>query len=180
MKQHPPINMQFLRRSRKKLEPGDIFVFQLPDKRYVFGRVIRTDMIIVPDAFDPNNKLKGAMTDIILIYIFNAFSKDKYNIPHLDKHNLLIPPKAINRLGWTRGYFETVEHRLLPQEEILTQHCFISKWTWDKRTTILYFDEYGNVLPKKTEPCTTYALSNYHVIDDMVSEALHIPLAPVE
>lgn len=33
-------NLQFLCKSRKRLNAGDVFAMQLPDGRYLFGRVI--------------------------------------------------------------------------------------------------------------------------------------------
>jgi len=161
--------MQFLRRSRKKQELGDIFVFQIPNKQFVFGRVIRTDVNFgtrVPPSKQP---LK-----MLLVYIYNAFSGNKDKIPDLNKNNLLIPPEVINRLGWTRGYFETIEHRPLKENDILSQHCFMSSWN----EKMYYFDEYGNQLPERVEPCGVRGIGNYRIIDDLVSDALDIPRAP--
>lgn len=43
-----------------------------------------------------------------------------------------------------------------------------------------YFDEQGRPLPAPVEPCGQWGIGNYRIIDDLVSRALGIPLAPVE
>ncbi len=39
-------NLRVLRPSRKTLQVGDIFTMQLPDEKYLFGRVILADLPI--------------------------------------------------------------------------------------------------------------------------------------
>ncbi len=153
-------NMRVLTPSRKAVKPGDIFVMQLRDDEYIFGRVIRTDAMI------------DEMQNVILIYVYRAFSFDKTAIPVLNRDQLLIAPDLINRLGWSRGYFEMVAHHPLTPEDVLPVHCFQSYFSGK------YFDEYNHQLPEKHEPCGQYGLGNYRVIDDLVSRALDIPLAP--
>lgn len=154
--------MQFLRRSRKKPQPGDIFVFKMPKFDYVFGRVICTDAEV--------DRIPG----LILIYIYKAFSKDKNKIPQLDKNNLLVPPIIMNWQGWLQGYFETILNKPITKDDVLPKHCF--------KSTILkklrYLDEYNNELSNPIEPCGQYGVSNHRVTDDEVSTALDIPLAP--
>ena len=154
------INMKFLKESRKRPKAGDIFVFKMPKVDYVFARVIKTDA------------LTGTKAKLNLIYIYKAFSKDKHKIPKLDKHNLLVPPDIINNQGWLRGYFETIINNPLTKEDTLDKHCFLR--IFDGK----YYDEYGNELPRKIEPYGYYAVGNYRTVDDDVSKALGIPLAP--
>jgi hypothetical protein len=156
------INMQFLKKSRKKLCPGDVFVFKMPKFDYVFGRVICTDAEV--------DRIPG----LILIYIYKAFSEDKNKIPFLDKNNLVVPPIIMNRQGWLQGYFEIVINKPLVKEDILSKHCFKSTILG----TLKYYDEYNNELIKPTEPCGQYGVSNHRVTDDEVSRALGISLAP--
>jgi hypothetical protein len=153
-------NLKVLKRSRKELNPGDIFAFQIKEGEYMFGRVIRTDAMI------------HSMEDCILIYIYNDVSKDKNNIPKLDKNNLLIPPIMTNKRPWTMGYFETIDHKPLIEVDVLQPHCFRDP-TFGK-----YYDEYNNELPSKIKPCGMQALHSYRTIDDEISDALGIPLAP--
>ena len=76
-----------------------------------------------------------------------------------------------NRLPWTRGYFEHLTHAILTSESLLAKHCFRSSGNQ-------YFDEYSNKLSKPSSPVGVWGLDSYRTIDDAISEALGIPLAP--
>lgn len=153
------INLNVLKKSRKRLHPGDVFVYQPKNHPYYFGRVIRTDFNI------------GPINNQILIYAFNECSANKEYQPELNPKNLLLPPLGINRLPWSRGYFETLYNKELVENEILQTHCFL-------KLNCKYVDEYGNILEKPIEPVGSYGLSSYRSFDDKVSEKLGIPLAP--
>jgi hypothetical protein len=155
-------NLEFLQKSRKRLRPGDIFVLKPKGHDYYFGRVIDID---AESGFGPGHA--------VLIYVYSASSKDKNTIPELDKNNLLIPPKMINRLGWSRGYFETVGFKELTKDDVLNVHCF-----WDP-VHRRYVNEKKKVLDGPYEPVSQYGLGNYRVIDRYVSRALGIPLPPL-
>ena len=95
-----------------------------------------------------------------------------YPIPCFIDSKLLVPPMMTNRLPWTKGYFMHLEHRILEKKETLGQHCFLD----DIRNC--YRDEYGNKIKKCIEPVGVWGLDSYRTIDDAISEALGIPLAP--
>ena len=154
-------NIKVLTPNRKKVRPGDIFVLQIRNDEYIFGRVVRTD-----------GTVGGGWNQAILIYIYNAIADDKNNIPDLDKSNLLVPPILTNKVPWLRGYFETVAHRPLVDEEVFHPHCFYSY------SSCRYFDEYGQELPYRVEPCGERGLHSFRTIDDAVSKALGIAPAP--
>lgn len=116
------------------------------------------------------------MEGFILVYIYKAFSNDKHNIPALKKEDLLIPPVMINRLAWSRGHFETIEHRPLTEEDVWRVHCFHDV----VRKYPLYLDEFGNKLPEKVEPCGEYLLYGPGYINKAVSAALGLPLIEEE
>lgn len=131
---------------------------------FLFGRVVQTDAVALPAA-------PGA----ILIYVHNAWSGRPEAVPDLWPDDLLIPPTMVNRLGWSRGYFETVAHEPLGDDDVLPVHCFAS--------TIYasgphYFDEFHNELPGPVEPVGEAGLANYRVVDDLVSDALGVERAP--
>lgn len=155
-------NMRMLTPSRKHLKPGDIFVLQMRDNEFIFGRVIRTDARV--QTYGPD----------VLVYIYNAFSRDKNQIPVLDKNDLLIPPVITNKTGWLDGYFEVIAHRDLAEEDILQPHCFFSMHSQR------YYDEYDHELPERVEPCGLYGLAGYRAIDNEVSDALGIPPVPFD
>lgn len=156
-------NLQKLSPSKKKLQAGDVFVMKLRNSRYLFGRVIDTDAVSglgVPGA--------------ILIYVYRWQSDSREMPPRgeLRPDRRLISPMMTNRLPWSRGYFETIGHVPLDEDDILPQHCFLSA----VRGT--YHDEKGNELPGPTEPVGDYGLHSYRTIDDEISGALGIALAP--
>jgi hypothetical protein len=154
------MNMQVIRKSRKRAIPGDIFVYQLPDNLYRYGRIIRTDVS------------GGGFSSCILLYFYRLDSWQKTPIPDLDKDDLLIPPQMTDRYFWTHGYFETIEHRELGQEDVWPVHCF-----WDlvyKR----YVDEYGDPLARRYEPCGTFLYRTKITLDDDISKALGFLLSP--
>lgn len=153
------MNMRVLHPSRKRLRPGDIFAYQMPDDLYRFGRVIRTDTSI------------ANWPDVVLVYLYRPSSVSKLEVPWLGRNNLLIPPVGTNRLGWSRGYFETVAQRPLQPDDVLPVHCFEETWTRHPR----YWTEDGDRLPDRTEPCGVWALSSYANIDADLSEALGFP-----
>jgi hypothetical protein len=156
------INMEYLKRSTKKPQPGDIFVFKNKHAGYMFGMVV-------------TDKAKGGgFDDTILVYIYNNVQKNRDPMPELKPENLIIPPIHINQLGWTDGFFITIGNKEIKKEDLLSQNCFYSY------TTKKYYDEYGNLLKKRYDPCGVYGLANHRHIDDQVSKALGVPLAPID
>jgi len=151
--------MRVLRPSRKALRAGDVFVYQMPDGLYRYGRVISTTCAI------------GAYEGSILLYFYRATSVTKTAIPALCKQTLLIPPVATNRLGWSRGYFEVLRHRVLEEADVLSGHCF--KAVHSGRTE--FCDERGAPLRRGTEPCAVWGVYSYANIDAWISEVLGFP-----
>src|ERR1700742_191063 len=95
-------NLRVLRESRKGPERGDIFVMQLPDESYLFGRVILAGV----------SQGSAPMPGANLIYIY----AHRAPTPTIDERNLLpgrllIPPVWTNDLGWTKGYFQTLANQ---------------------------------------------------------------------
>jgi len=154
------MNLRVLKKSRHIPQAGDIFVMQLPDTHYLFGRVININA----------NPL--GVGEAILIYIYDIQMNTPYPIPCFIDSKLLVPPMMTNRLPWTKGYFMHLEHRILEKKETLGQHCFLDN------IRNCYRDEYGNKIKKCIEPVGVWGLDSYRTIDDAISEALGIPLAP--
>lgn len=162
MNKHPPTNICRGAPSRKQLRPGDVFVVQMPDGRHVVGRVIRTDACV------------HSMQRVILIYLYRGTFESKSPPPpqHLSPSRLLVPPLLINRLPWSRGYFQTVAHWPLKPGGVLAQHCFFDHQL--KR----HVDEYGNPVLSPTTPCGELGLQSFRTVDDAISDALGIARAP--
>lgn len=159
-------NMEVLKPSRKKLRPGDIFVMKYPKVGYLFGRVAYVDL--APE--------KAPMPGCGLIYIYRSRSSTPDPTGEdLSRDNLLVPPVFINRLPWSRGYFQTVDRRPLRTADILDRHCFDN--TMFGR--ISFLDEDGVELDEPFEPCGVWGMHSYASLDDDVSDALGVARAPV-
>lgn len=153
-------NMRVLAPSRKSRTPGDVFALQLRDGEFIFGRLISTTARV------------GGFEGCHLIYIYRTATPTKTQIPSLDPHGLLVPPMATNQKPWTLGFFETVTHLpLVPARDVLSQHCF-------RDIRGRFFDDQSRELPECIEPCGEFGLHSYRTIDDAISKALGIPLAP--
>ena len=151
--------MQVLKRTRRKICQGDIFVFKLNHENiFRFGRVIKESVKI------------GGFDNLILVYIYKAVSPSKENIPFLNPCELLIPPFATDRMPWTSGYFENIESRPLVSGETLSKHHF-------KAFGGRFFDDDGNPVTSPNEPIGTWGLHSIRSIDNEISDALGIPWA---
>lgn len=150
------MNMEVLRRSRKPPIAGDIFVLRIAGQ-YMHGRVVRTDAKI------------GGFPNVAMIYIFKFRSLEPEPIPSCSPSDLLFAPKGTNALPWSKGYFRTIENRLLGPTDVLQQHCFYD----DPRDE--YVDEYGRPLKSRIEPCGFFGLDSFRTIDAAISRAIGIP-----
>ena len=157
-------NLQPLKRSRMQPKPGDVFAMLLPEGRYLFGRVILADL--------PRGK--APMPTSNLIYIYDVQAREKVSPPlhSLTPERLLLAPQFVNRLPWSKGYFESVAYEPLVQSDLLRRHCF-----WDAVRKI-YRDETGEIIAERSEPCGEWGLGSYRMMDDLVSDALGIPRVP--
>ena len=153
-------NMKILKKRRVKPVVGDVFVFQIIDDCFHWGQVVS----ITADV--------GGFENCILIYIYSTSTHNDVDIPKFKLSELLIPPVATNELPWKKGYFKFVVNKELLPNGLLDVHCF-NDVVFRK-----YFDDKGNELDERSEPCGTYGLDSYASIDDLVSEALGIEVAP--
>ncbi len=155
------MNMEALERTRKRPDPGDIFVYRIKGMDYGFGRVIRTDARM------------DSCRDLILIYIYDAFAPNPEEIPRLRKGRLLLPPELLLDHGpWGRGHFMTVRKTPLRKIDVLKTHCFYSG------VHDCYMDEYERRLPRKSYPCGIRAGISYVGLDAAISYALGIEPDP--
>ena len=148
-----PTNLQVLKRSRRALEPGDVFVAKPPDGIYLFGRVIRTDAL-------------GPM-EALLVYVYDVRSPIKEIPDQLSPDSLLFPPAFTNSLGWRHGRFETIGNVPLGSGDVLKHHCFSAAGR--------FYDDDGRTLAGQSEPCGPGGVQSYRMLDDRISDALNIP-----
>lgn len=113
-----------------------------------------------------------AGASLVLIYLYSKGSPDSNKIPVLRRDALLVPPLLTNRLPWSRGYFLTLKNVPLTRWDVLPCHVF------ERSVPPYYVDEDGNPVSEWAEPVGRYAIQSFRTIDDMVSRALGIPLAP--
>ena len=165
MPEYPPVNFRMQRPSRAKAHPGDIFTMQIPDGRYLFGRVVRTDA----DCFAPG---------CVLIYVFRYLSDSPTAPARLPVTDLLIPPQTINRLGWSRGYLMTIGRRPFDDGERAPSHYFEDIRRSESGEPLLVDEDRRPVgHPPDGTMIGSSGLGNYRTLDDEVSRALGIPLA---
>ncbi|GGS37988.1 immunity 26/phosphotriesterase HocA family protein [Actinokineospora fastidiosa] len=155
------MNLRVLKKSRAAPKVGDVFVLSPLEGVYYYGRVVKLDA----------QWGAGSEHPAIMVYVYALRSTDK-RMPsraELSPPTLLIPPEIVNRLGWSRGYFETIGTLALHPEETLDVHCFLDP------VTQRYVDEHFSPLDARTEPCGLAGLGNYNTVDEKVSAALGLP-----
>ena len=157
-------NFRVLRRSRPKLQPGDVFTLSPAPERFLFGRVILADL--------PSGRAPMPTANLVYIYGVEQQTPTPAPLDELAPTKLLIPPQFINRMPWTKGYFENIAHPPLAPDDLLDEHCF-----WDA-TRKAYRDQLGAFRAERSEPCGYWGLGSYRLIDDLISDALGIDRAP--
>jgi hypothetical protein len=149
------MNLEVLKKTKKKTIIGDIFVFKPIGLEYFFGRTISTEA-------------KIGDFEAVIIYLYAIKSKEKNHIPSLYKSKLLLPPIATNYQAWLSGYFEVIENRELKQDEVFSPICLFNKFK------NIYLNEKGEILQKKYEPVGLFALSGIEGIDLKIAQKLGI------
>lgn len=162
-----PTNLEILKPSRKRPQVGDAFILRVAGCPYLSGRLIRDDANA------------GGFPNSNLIYVFRTPSDEPALIDRSEMvpGNLLVPPIMTNRLPWSRGYFQTLASWPLAAGEALGRHCFES-FRDPPEYPNHYYDEYGNRLSRRVDPCGDFGLHSFRTIDDAVSTALGVPLTP--
>lgn len=147
-----------MKKSRKKPQKGDIFVVQPFQNIFYYGKVIETD-IRSKDSF---------VNGMFLILVYDKMSKSKDSpIPSdLDRCDLLIAPTIVNRLGWSRGYFETICNLPLTDQERKMSFGF---WSFQRQC---FVNVEGTKLESRPRYYTDYGLGNYLVVGEKIQAVL--------
>ncbi len=153
-------NLEKLVPSKKRLRPGDVFVLKLRQVGYLWGRVIRT-----------NEELLG-WPEVNLVYIYKVTTDNVEIVPELETTSLLMGPVVINRLGWSRGFLQTVAHTPLEEGDLLEAHCFYDP------TSGHFYDEKNRIIKNSVEPHGIAGLDSYRSLEDAICLELGIPTAP--
>ncbi|WP_018130083.1 immunity 26/phosphotriesterase HocA family protein [Effusibacillus pohliae] len=141
--------------SRKKPNPGDVFVVQPKNGLYFYGKVIKTNM--------PSKDLVILCN---LIYIYKNPSQQVVMPTELNPRELLIPPLIINNQGWIKGYFKTIGSMPVTNEDLAVNFGFKDFLTKQ------FVDELGNPLGYEPELWTDYGLGSYGVVADKIHKIL--------
>jgi hypothetical protein len=160
------MNLAVLKKTRRKPEVGDIFAMLPPDGRFLFGRVISTDANLL--GFGGRGGVEG---DFALIYIYSVRAGTQLPIPQLVREQMLIPPMITNRKAWTMGYFQHLDNCPVAPMDRLPLHCFV-------RAFGQHVDEMARPISVTAAPLRGFGVHSVRSIDDEVSKALGIPLAP--
>lgn len=141
---------------RKHLKAGDVFRLRYPGERYFLGQVSSI-----------NAKARG-FEDSILINIFAFEHSSPIYISSLPSLELLVAPLYINRLGFSRGYMPVIGNA--PVMETSLEYCYFD--VLHKK----YLDSKWNEISDPKGLVGTWGLSNYLVMDDLISEKLGLPI----
>lgn len=148
-------NLLKLQASRKLPQVGDVFTFLLCDRMYTFGQVLDAGITL------------SEFRDLALVVVFELRSKKKEIPPDLTKSKRVVSPMLMQKVAWSRGYFETIGRE--PVEG--GAYCFQAAWGD-------YFDRMGKKLAKPIGTVLDMDVGNYRVIEDEVCNWLGIPLSP--
>ncbi|MDP5138728.1 Imm26 family immunity protein [Rheinheimera baltica] len=152
----PETNMEIQKPYRKKLKEGDIFRLKYPDDRYVFGQIVSL------------TAKTGGFENCIKVYVFDAVFSEPEKVIDLTSNELMFAPLFINRLGFSRGYMPIVDNK--PVVQTSTKYCYFDV-PFKK-----YLNAEGDEISNAKGAVGTWGLSNYLVLDDLVSEKLGIPV----
>lgn len=151
------MTLKKMKGQRRKHLPGDVFVLQLDDDSYRFGRIIKTG------DYTPEARFPGG----ILAYIYDVPSTDQNpDLTELTPDRLLMPPFFTMSWAWHKGYFRTVTQAELTPDDLLKQHCFYDAYYKD------YVDENDRRIPERADPCGSFALSSFEYFQEEVEAAL--------
>ncbi len=142
--------------SRKRLREGDVFQLKPFPGVFFCGKVIRIN-VESQDSF---------VNGMNLIYLYDMQTAYRAIPEDLETAPLLISPVIINRLPWSRGYFETVGNRPVREWERGLSFGF-----WDflhKR----FVDVSGRPLGREPPYWSDYGLASYAVVGKKVRKTL--------
>ena len=145
-----------MKKSRKTPRQGDVFVVRPFQDTFYYGKVIQTNI----------HSKQSFVNGMFLIFIYDKMSITPQIPCNLDTSNLLIAPTIVNRLGWSRGYFETICNFPITERERNVSFGF---WDFLKKC---FVDVEGNVLNRKPDYYTDYGLGNYLVVGEEIQVAL--------
>ncbi|TKB45292.1 Imm26 family immunity protein [Thalassotalea mangrovi] len=143
---------------RKRLKVGDVFRLAYPGNKFIFGQIISLSASV------------GGFDNCIKIYVYDFITSDAEYLVNLSSKKLMCEPLFVNLLGFSRGYMPIIANMHLPDSSCADEWCFHDV-PFKK-----YLDENGIELTKPKQNIGTWGLSNYLVLDDLISKKLDLPL----
>ncbi|GEN45965.1 immunity 26/phosphotriesterase HocA family protein [Alkalibacillus haloalkaliphilus] len=131
--------------SRKKRKAGEVFVLQPKEGIYFYGRVMKVNISIQ----------RPGMSGWSLVYIYQNPTNELKLPNHLDNRELLIAPKIVNNQGWLKGYFCSIGHIPVKDEDYKKDYGF-----WDI-VTKQYLDEEGKPISFTPTIYTDFGIGSY-------------------
>ena len=153
------IDLVFMKKSRKKLNDGDVFVMQVYEGHYMFGKVIRAEL----------KSPYGGFSGLVVVHIYRGLTLKPEKKRVLKEKDRILPPKIINRLGWSGGYYLTVDNQEVTDEDVPPGNYGFLKEFMVKNP---YLDLDGNVFYEKPLIVGNYSLGNYLTIEESLKELL--------
>ena len=150
------VDLIAMTKSRKPPHEGDIFVVQPFSGVFYYGKVIQTNI----------RSKDSCVNGMFLIFIYDKMSKSKCIPYDLDCSDLLSAPSIVNRLGWSRGFFETICSFPITDKE---KNMSFGFWSFQKKC---FVNTEGNVLTSRPKYYTDYGLSNYALVGEKIQTAL--------
>lgn len=150
-----------MNKSKKQPKEGDVFLVQPFYHMYYYGKVIQVYV----------QSRDSCVNGMNLIFIYDKCADDKSIPSNLDQCSFLIPPIIINKLPWSRGYFETIGNVPVTDQEKAMPFGF---WSFQKK---MFVDVNGNPLTYKPQCWSDYGLASYAVVGEKIQAALKAPNA---
>lgn len=133
-------NLLILKKSRKEIKDGDVFVLSPKEGLYFYGKVIMANIK------HPNDDWMNGC-HVIFLFKCKSKTKDLKNFKP-DYHNLLLlGPEIVEGGYWRRGYFENIGNIPLTEEEKNLDYGFfqmeiLNRWGVFKKADGTLLDHY--------------------------------------
>jgi len=150
----------------KEPQVGDTVALHLDNLGWIFGRVASLNASCSPF---PDLKETG-----ILLYLFRGISQLPEPPDVLPVDQLLCPPLIVDSGLWRRELVLLVANRPFRPGELLEPHCFEAIMFTRPR----YFDELGNELPAKVQPCGLLGITSEQGVERRIADALGLTVPP--
>lgn len=142
--------------SRKRPKEGDVFLTQPFLGTYYYGKVIQTRI----------KSEDSCVNGMNLIFLYNRLADGRTVPDDLGEEDFLIPPVIINKLPWSRGYFETIGNAAVTESERNRSYGF---WRFQTKT---FVDVTGAPLAEKPLCWSDHGLASYAVVGERIQAAL--------